>query len=89
MTTDVNAVTDLTTESAELLTMWQQFKVNVEGVELDMLKLCKGTAAAGVRVRKALREQRAVMSKMVALSIKFEKDCRLTNKARKTPKVST
>lgn len=57
----------------EVLTKWNEFKGLVEALDHDVLKSAKGVAAAGVRVRKALRELKAKSSDLVKATLTLEK----------------
>lgn len=57
----------------EVLAKWADLKALVEALEYDIAKNAKGTAAAGVRVRKGLRELKAKAGALVKLTITFDK----------------
>lgn len=57
----------------EVLAKWADLKALVEALEHDIAKNAKGTAAAGVRVRKGLRELKAKAGELVKLTITFDK----------------
>ena len=57
----------------EVLAKWADLKALVEALEHDVAKNAKGTAAAGVRVRKGLRELKTVAGDLVKLTITFDK----------------
>ena len=57
----------------EVLAKWADLKALVEALEHDIAKNAKGTAAAGVRVRKGLRELKAKAAELFKLTITFDK----------------
>jgi len=57
----------------EVLAKWADLKALVEALEHDVAKNAKGTAAAGVRVRKGLRELKTVAGDLVKLTITLDK----------------
>lgn len=57
----------------EVLAKWADLKALVESLEHDVAKNAKGTAAAGVRVRKGLRELKAKAGDLVKLTITLDK----------------
>ncbi len=57
----------------EVLAKWNEVKSLVESLEHDVAKSARGVAAAGVRVRKGLRELKTKASDMVKTTIAFEK----------------
>jgi hypothetical protein len=57
----------------EVLAKWADLKALVEALEHDIAKNAKGTAAAGVRVRKGLRELKAKAAELVKFTITFDK----------------
>ena len=57
----------------EVLAKWADLKSLVESLEHDVAKNAKGTAAAGVRVRKGLRELKAKAGELVKLTITLDK----------------
>ena len=52
---------------------WNELKTIMEGLELDVVKNAKGTAAAGVRARKGLRALKATASQLVKLTVDLDK----------------
>ena len=58
----------------EVLAKWADLKALVEALEHDIAKNAKGTAAAGVRVRKGLRELKAKAGELVKLTITCDKN---------------
>lgn len=73
---------------------WNELKVIMEALELDVAKNAKGVAAAGVRARKGLRSLKAKASELVKTTVDLDKDKRAAKpakepkapKAPKTPK---
>jgi hypothetical protein len=57
----------------EVLAKWADLKALVEALEHDVAKNAKGTAAAGVRVRKGLRELKTAAGDLVKLTITLDK----------------
>lgn len=57
----------------EVLAKWNDIKALVEALEHDVAKNAKGTAAAGVRVRKGLRDLKAKAGELVKLTITLDK----------------
>ena len=58
----------------KVLTLWNDLKVLVEGIELDVNKNARGVAAAGVRTRKGLREVKAKAAELIKLTIELDKE---------------
>jgi hypothetical protein len=57
----------------EVLARWSELKTLVESLDHDMAKTAKGVGAAGVRVRKGLRELKAKAGELVKLTLTLEK----------------
>lgn len=57
----------------EVLAKWSEIKELVEALEHDVAKSAKGVAAAGVRVRKALRELKGKAGELVKVTLTLEK----------------
>ncbi len=57
----------------EVLAKWSEVKELVEALEHDIAKNAKGVSAAGVRVRKGLRELKSRAGELVKLSLTMEK----------------
>lgn len=57
---------------------WSELKECLLSVEVDVYKNAKGNCAAGVRVRKALRELTKKASKLVKLTVVLDKERRAT-----------
>lgn len=61
---------------------WDELKVLVETLELDIQKNARGVAAAGVRARKGLRDLKARAAELVKMTVEHDK----AKKAAKPPK---
>jgi hypothetical protein len=61
---------------------WDELKVLVASLEFDLLKNARGTAAAGVRVRKGLRDLKNMAAELVKMTVTLDK----AKKAAKPPK---
>jgi hypothetical protein len=59
--------------SDKLLELWNEIKVTVESLELDVQKSAKGNASAGVRARKGMRQLKSVIGVFVKESVKTQK----------------
>ena len=57
----------------EVLAKWSDLKSLVESLEHDVAKNAKGTAAAGVRVRKGLRDLKTKEGDLVKLTLTLDK----------------
>ena len=60
---------------------WERLKVTVETLELDLQKNARGVAAAGVRVRKGLRELKAQAADLVKTTVEIDKANKAAKKA--------
>lgn len=60
-------------EENQVFEKWCEIKALMEGVEADVLKNAKGTAAAGVRARKGLRSLKAKLSDLVKTMVAVDK----------------
>tara|TARA_B100000519_G_C13792440_1_gene227182 strand:+ start:276 stop:470 length:195 start_codon:yes stop_codon:yes gene_type:complete len=58
---------------SNILEKWQEIKVMVESIDLDVHKNAGGNASAGVRARKGLRALKNSASELVKLTIQEEK----------------
>lgn len=58
---------------SKILTLWNDIKTTLEGLELDVNKNAKGVAAAGVRTRKGLREVKVKVAELIKLTIELDK----------------
>lgn len=56
-----------------VLEKWNELKVIVESIDLDVRKNAGGNASAGVRARKGLRALKAASADLVKLTIAAEK----------------
>jgi len=59
--------------SDQVLAKWSELKSLVEALEVDVAKNARGTAAAGVRVRKGLRQLATVSKELVKLTLENDK----------------
>jgi hypothetical protein len=59
--------------SNPVLDKWNELKTLVEALELDVTKNARGTAAAGVRARKGLRQLQAKSKELVKLTVELDK----------------
>ena len=57
-----------------VLAKWQEIKTIVESLELDAVKNSRGTAAAGVRLRKGLRMLKTKSGELVKLTVELDKN---------------
>lgn len=60
--------------SNPVLEKWNCLKELVESLELDAHKNAKGTAAAGVRLRKGLRTLKTRAGELVKLTVELDKN---------------
>lgn len=60
-------------QNNELLTKWNELKVLIESLELDIQKNCSGNKSAGVRARKGLRLLKTNASEIVKVSLSSDK----------------
>lgn len=58
---------------SNVLDKWNELKVIVESIDLDVHKNVGGNASAGVRARKGLRSLKAAAAELVKLTIESEK----------------
>ena len=59
--------------SETVLDKWTELKSLVEALEVDVAKNARGVAAAGVRVRKGLRQVAASSKELVKLTLVSDK----------------
>lgn len=59
--------------SVEILEKWEEIKVLIESLELDILKNARGNFTAGRRARKGLRLLKNLSSDLVRSTIEEEK----------------
>lgn len=57
----------------EILDKWNEIKALVESLDLDAAKNSKGVAAAGIRLRKGLRDLKSEAADLVKLSLETDK----------------
>ncbi len=58
---------------SQILDNWNELKVLVESIDLDVHKNANGNASAGVRARKGLRVLKNSAAELVKLTIQEEK----------------
>jgi len=58
---------------SNVLEKWNELKVIVESIDLDVHKNAGGNASAGVRARKGLRALKSAAADLVKLTIETEK----------------
>ena len=58
---------------SQILDSWNEIKVLVESIDLDVHKNANGNASAGVRARKGLRVLKNSTAELVKLTIQEEK----------------
>ena len=58
---------------SQILDNWDEIKVLVESIDLDVHKNANGNASAGVRARKGLRVLKNSVAELVKLPIQEEK----------------
>lgn len=56
-----------------VLEKWAEIKALVESLELDLQKNARGVAAAGVRVRKGLRDLKTRAADLVKTTVELDK----------------
>lgn len=56
-----------------VVTKWNEFKALVQDLELDVQKNARGTAAAGVRARKGLRDLKSKAAELVKMTVDLDK----------------
>lgn len=60
-------------EQGDLLDKWGEFKTAIETLELDVIKNAKGVAAAGVRLRKGLRQLQKQSKELIKFTVERDK----------------
>ena len=60
-------------DNSQVLDKWNEIKSLMEALEPDVVKNAKGTAAAGVRARKGLRQLQTKSKELVKLTIELDK----------------
>jgi hypothetical protein len=60
-------------EDNQVLSQWNEVKALIEAVELDVHKNAKGTAAAGVRARKGLRDIKNRVATLIKTTVELDK----------------
>lgn len=66
----------------QVISQWAGIKALIDTLELDIVKNAKGTAAAGVRARKGLRELKTRAAELVKTTVDLDK----AKRAAKPPK---
>ena len=66
--------------SNDVLDKWNELKLLVEALEVDVAKNARGVSAAGVRARKGLRTLQAKSKELVKLTIELEKSAKESSK---------
>lgn len=61
-------------DNSPVLDKWNEIKALIEALEHDVTKNAKGTAAAGVRARKGLRQLQAKSKELVKMTIELDKE---------------
>lgn len=56
-----------------IATKWQEIKVLIESLEIDVVKNANGNASAGVRARRGLRALKGEAASLVKLSLERDK----------------
>tara|TARA_A100001015_G_scaffold260012_1_gene304386 strand:+ start:3856 stop:4056 length:201 start_codon:yes stop_codon:yes gene_type:complete len=59
--------------SNPVIEKWQELKVLIESIDLDVHKNANGNASAGVRARKGLRLLKTQASELVKLTVERDK----------------
>jgi hypothetical protein len=59
--------------SSKISDKWNEIKVLIESLDLDVLKNASGNASAGVRARRGLRLLKSSAAELVKLTIEEEK----------------
>ena len=59
---------------SDLLERWEEFKVLVNSLDLELHKNANGNKSAGVRARKGLREAKKLASSIVKTSLDTSKE---------------
>ena len=60
--------------TSSILEQWEEIKVLVESLELDVHKNARGNKSAGVRARRGLRALKGAAADMVRTTINAEKE---------------
>lgn len=70
-----------------VLEKWTELKKLVEELELDVVKNARGTAAAGVRARKGLRDLKSLAAALVKMTVETDKAAKASKpkKEKKAP----
>ena len=65
--------------SNPVIEKWQELKVLIESIDLDVHKNANGNASAGVRARKGLRLLKTQASELVKLTVERDKAKKATS----------
>jgi hypothetical protein len=57
---------------ADILSKWQELRILVESLEVDVKKTAKGNKTAGVRARRGLRQLKKDASELVKVTLGAE-----------------
>lgn len=68
-------------EDSVVVTKWEELKELVASLELDVLKNARGVSAAGVRVRKGLRDLKVKAAALVKTTVDLDKAKKASKKA--------
>ena len=60
--------------TSSILEQWEEIKVLVESLELDVHKNARGNKSAGVRARRGLRAWNSAAADLVRVTIQAEKE---------------
>lgn len=61
---------------SKVLELWNELKVTVESLELDVQKSARGNGSAGVRSRKGLRHLKNTLSTLIKESVREQKEAK-------------
>ena len=59
---------------SSIIEMWNELKILMETIEVDVIKNSQGNKSAGVRARKGLRQVKKSATSIVKSSIESDKD---------------
>lgn len=68
-------------EDSVVVAKWEELKALVASLELDVLKNARGVSAAGVRVRKGLRDLKVKAAALVKTTVDLDKAKKASKKA--------
>mgnify|MGYP001387550223 CR=1 FL=1 len=58
----------------QIVQQYEELKVLIETIQVDVVKNAQGNKSAGVRARKGLREVKKVAAELVKSSLSFDKN---------------